>query len=265
MSKVLVIEKHPILMRGLQQVLRGIDKNLEIVGVEKLNMQVGGPCNDFELVIFSLPVDLSLLHAEFAEARRLTQPIRMLVLCDTVDGEFPDIPLYENVLGYVNKAASIAQLEAAVKLVMAGGECFPSKVFSNGRRMETVELSLAECDDMALAVPLDSVDAELLNITPRQYEVLLLLSRGYPIKTVSRMLNISIATAKTHAYKLYKALNVGNKSEAVYEALRRGATLDWVPLRTIAPLHSGYDSTALSDASPEAEADEFDLRQSALF
>jgi len=71
-------------------------------------------------------------------------------------------------------------------------------------------------------------EAEMLKITPRQYEVLVLLARGYPIKTVSRMLNISVATVKSHACTLYQRLKVRNKGEAVYAALQRGATLEWV-------------------------------------
>ena len=55
----------------------------------------------------------------------------------------------------------------------------------------------------------------------------MLLARGYPIKTVSRVLNISVATAKTHACTLYQRLQVRNKGEAVYVALQRGATLNW--------------------------------------
>ncbi len=71
-------------------------------------------------------------------------------------------------------------------------------------------------------------EAEMLQITPRQYEVLVLLARGHPIKTVSRMLNISVATVKSHACTLYQRLKVRNKGEAVYAALQRGASLEWV-------------------------------------
>jgi DNA-binding NarL/FixJ family response regulator len=72
-----------------------------------------------------------------------------------------------------------------------------------------------------------STGSHLLKITERQYEVLVLLARGYPIKTVSRLLNISVATAKTHACTLYQRLHVRNKGEAVYVALQRGAKLSW--------------------------------------
>jgi DNA-binding NarL/FixJ family response regulator len=89
-------------------------------------------------------------------------------------------------------------------------------------------LPARDADDAASkgAMPV-SAGAQLLQITPRQYEVLVLLARGYPIKTVSRMLNISVATAKTHACTLYQRLHVKNKGEAVYAALQRGATLEW--------------------------------------
>ncbi|MFX5622822.1 hypothetical protein ABTE00_21945, partial [Acinetobacter baumannii] len=59
-------------------------------------------------------------------------------------------------------------------------------------------------------------------------------------KTVSRVLNISVATAKTHACTLYHRLQVRNKGEAVYEALRRGAKLNWPGPSTLGavPLHA---------------------------
>lgn len=76
-------------------------------------------------------------------------------------------------------------------------------------------------------LPRDLIASEsrMLNLTSRQYEVLVLLAHGYPIKTVSRELNISISTAKTHADTLYQRLSVHNSLAAVYEALTRGATL----------------------------------------
>lgn len=72
-----------------------------------------------------------------------------------------------------------------------------------------------------------SQESRLLNVTPRQYEVLVLLARGYPLKKVSRELNISLATAKTHTEALYQRLSVNNRNAAVYSAITKGATLGW--------------------------------------
>lgn len=67
----------------------------------------------------------------------------------------------------------------------------------------------------------------MLGLTPRQYEVLVLLAKGYPIKTVGRQLNISVATAKAHTESLYQRLDVRNRNAAVYAAIAKGATLGW--------------------------------------
>ena len=133
-----------------------------------------------------------------------------------------------SVYGCLMKTASVEILEAAIRLVMAGGQCFPSEQALQAPAQTICALPAHDADDAAAkgAMPI-SAGAQLLQITPRQYEVLVLLARGYPIKTVSRMLNISVATAKTHACTLYQRLHVKNKGEAVYAALQRGATLEW--------------------------------------
>ncbi|HEU0231529.1 MAG TPA: response regulator transcription factor [Burkholderiaceae bacterium] len=78
-----------------------------------------------------------------------------------------------------------------------------------------------------LSPSLIASEAEMLSLTPRQYEVLALLARGYPIKSVSRELNISVATTKAHTETLYQRLSVHNRNAAVYAAFSRGATLGW--------------------------------------
>lgn len=79
----------------------------------------------------------------------------------------------------------------------------------------------------SLTPDLISREADLLHLTPRQYEVLALLAKGYPLKKISRELNISVATAKTHTEALYQRLSVNNRNAAVYAAVSRGATLGW--------------------------------------
>ncbi|MGT2428959.1 LuxR C-terminal-related transcriptional regulator [Cupriavidus basilensis] len=48
----------------------------------------------------------------------------------------------------------------------------------------------------------DYEEAQILGLTPRQYEVLVLLARGHPLKVISRELNISVPTVKPRARPL---------------------------------------------------------------
>lgn len=76
--------------------------------------------------------------------------------------------------------------------------------------------------------PIDEVlkirEVRLLKLTPRQYDVLALLARGYPIKKISRILGISVSTSKTHVSGIYQRLGVNNRNAAVFSAVFRGAT-----------------------------------------
>lgn len=68
-------------------------------------------------------------------------------------------------------------------------------------------------------------EAQLLNLTQRQYDVLVLLSKGMSIKLISRRLHISVPTVKSHTLQIYRRLAANNKTEAVFMARERGAQL----------------------------------------
>jgi DNA-binding NarL/FixJ family response regulator len=90
---------------------------------------------------------------------------------------------------------------------------------------------------------LRSNEAELLNLSQRQYEVLLLLSYGHPLKKVASLLQISVATVKSHTRTVYQALGVHSKSEAIYAARQAGAMLCWGCARDSQPRwQAGYDA-----------------------
>ena len=98
----------------------------------------------------------------------------------------------------------------------------------------------AETPDIEFSAPIKPGSAahkesQLLGLTPRQYEVLVLLARGYPMKKVGRALNISVATAKAHTETLYQRLDVHNRNAAVYAAVSRGATLGWAQVNHAQP------------------------------
>ncbi|MFC4275079.1 response regulator transcription factor [Achromobacter aloeverae] len=241
MSKMVLVEAHPLLRLGLRQILGKVEGVWEIVGLDLANLGEAAEQNrSAELLIFGMPIETEAGWQALAEVRRVLAPKRILLLVDSMPMQALSRLPEGSIHGCLMKTASIEVLEAAIRLVMAGGQCFPSGQMGQVAH-DAPPVTLGSMTHTSLSVPLNDMDgvsvakmampvtagAQLLKITPRQYEVLVLLSRGYPIKTVSRMLNISVATAKTHACTLYQRLQVKNKGEAVYTALQRGATLDW--------------------------------------
>lgn len=279
MATILLLEPHPLLRLGLRHLLAQAHVPGDLVDIDPQSLHEPDPwTHHADLLIYGLPADAEAGWLGLAGLCQRLEPQRVLVLAEHVPAPLPEFGLPETVRGLLAKACSAEALEAAIRLVLAGGECFPSQLpvmrgaepaahpyaQLGGEHAQTlpaahaapVPVAAAYADGRHAAAPIvvplhgvpshgpqshatpletPTAGAHLLNITERQYEVLALLARGYPIKTVSRLLNISVATAKTHACTLYQRLHVRNKGEAVYVALQRGATLNWPGPTVTAP------------------------------
>jgi DNA-binding NarL/FixJ family response regulator len=62
---------------------------------------------------------------------------------------------------------------------------------------------------------LPSEKPEVNELSPREWEVLELLVRGYSYKEISSVLEISIPTVNTHLHRTYEKLHVRSRGEAV--------------------------------------------------
>lgn len=268
----LLIEEHPLLRLGLLQMLETIQESGHVLALAPADIgKLDIPHRNADLLVFGMPADEFAGWAQLELARERLAPQRILVLSDQLPLHAPTADAARGICGCLPKSASLAVIEAAIRLaissvqgLMFAGDAVPAAMATAPAAsrsalpatsslasaaplpltatVQTDPHALAACATTpraamgalrATAQPLTEDEpsydeAEMLKITPRQYEVLVLLARGYPIKTVSRMLNISVATVKSHACTLYQRLKVKNKGEAVYAALQRGATLDWV-------------------------------------
>jgi DNA-binding NarL/FixJ family response regulator len=70
--------------------------------------------------------------------------------------------------------------------------------------------------------PDETTTAPLPHLTPRQVEVLRLLEQGRSTKQIAAELRLSIATVRNHIRRLFEALGVHSRLEAV-AAARAGA------------------------------------------
>ncbi|GAA4337766.1 response regulator transcription factor [Pigmentiphaga soli] len=227
MGKIALIESQPLLRLGLRQILQKLDGAGEPLELDSSCMDaIGLGTGDVDFLIYGIPVDMEEEYPPLADVCRRLTPKRILLLMDSppLPSSVQRLPVY----GAIKKTVSIEILEAAIRLVMAGGQCFPGMPIQPPAHQPAIAPGrIAVSRAMAADAEAMAKSAQMLHLTPRQYEVLVLLARGHPIKLISRMLNISVATAKTHACTLYQRLHVRNKGEAVYAALQRGVALEW--------------------------------------
>lgn len=280
MQTVVIVEPHPLFRLGLRQLLSDVLPHISIEGHDYASLQApAGQPEKCDLLLLSLTSPHTGAKLA-ADAVQRFSPARILLLADEADLPDSAIGLPQCVAGSVPKEAPPEVLQASVRLVLAGGTCFPAHPLRNGAaaypmanpapgngvRYEPAKWApsptVADAGPATLQrglkpggespgdpefdAPMKPGSAahresQLLGLTPRQYEVLVLLARGYPMKKVGRALNISVATAKAHTETLYQRLDVHNRNAAVYAAVSRGATLGWANMPAAA--QAGEPST----------------------
>ncbi|MHA7684623.1 helix-turn-helix transcriptional regulator [Cupriavidus sp. PET2-C1] len=213
----LLLEDNPLLRLGLLRMLGGVEGLGHAICLDPADLaMLQGQMNDIGLVILGLPQAQDRARALLETARTVLSAQYLLLL---VDGTLPPVlppDLAWGICAWLPKATSLAAIEAAIRLVLADD--------ARWRQPAPYPTALLQAPATEGArIDLLRDEARMLKLTPRQYEVLVLLSHGYPLKTVSRVLNISVATVKSHVALLYQRLHASNRSEAIHAARQRGA------------------------------------------
>ncbi|MGE4370089.1 MAG: DNA-binding response regulator [Burkholderiaceae bacterium] len=268
MSTIIVIEPHTLLRLGIVDLLSRAQTFRQVEGVDLSRLAQDRhdprPC---DLVVLSVSTTDDI--ARFVPAAdRAFSPKAILLLSDSPTEIGSPDHLPSIVAGCVSKGALPEIVDASVRVILAGGTCFPPRTVRKAAEDPITSAPMAKWPpaphslngsaatlddgyrryaDMAKETPGTPSNGttadpralslithenapkewELLGLTKRQYEVLVLLARGYPMKTVGRYLNISVATAKAHTETLYQRLDVHNRNAAVFAAVSKGPTLGW--------------------------------------
>lgn len=165
-----------------------------------------------------LVLDLELPDADgfrvLIDLGDLRPPI-VLVLADRADGDQVLQALRLGARGYVTKAEGLRDLASIIERVV-GGERVMAPDLAKDAMGALGRLARRARESATL-------DADL---TPRQRQVLQLLSEGLTMGQIASRLGISPRTVETHVAKLYRKLGVRTRVQAV----SRAATLGLVDL-----------------------------------
>lgn len=233
MPTIAIVEPHTLYRLGMIRLLADTLPSAKLLEMDYPSLETETEQQPCELLLLSVP-SAEATRTLLKTAERIFNPEAVLLLAETACAFPSSFDSSEIVKGHLVKNVSPELMVASINLVLAGGTCFTYPATPPLQDMTTEEFNSLVIkpyqptrwppEEKALGVPQEN-EAELLGITPRQYEVLVLLARGMTIKGVARELNISAATAKVHAESLYMRMNVNNRNEAVYQAVAKGARL----------------------------------------
>jgi RNA polymerase sigma factor (sigma-70 family) len=111
--------------------------------------------------------------------------------------------------GYLLKRTPHVQILESIRDVHQGGSPMTSSI---ARRVVRVVRQVRAADAAAAS-------SALAQVTPREEEILTLLSKGYRYKEIAEALHLSVETIRTHLRRIYEKLHVSSRTEAVVKFL----------------------------------------------
>jgi DNA-binding NarL/FixJ family response regulator len=207
--RLLVVDDHALFRRGIVELLRD-EQQFEIVGeadngVEALRLQQ-------EQQPHVILMDVHMPDGGGVEAvKRLKQSSLVHVLMLTISDKDDDLlsALDAGADGYLLKNAEPEELVRAIQQVAAGQGVLSPEITARVMRA---------------AVKHRQSQTNLLS--PREHDILLMLSQGIKTAEIAAKLVISENTVKTHVRRILHKLDAANRSEAVAIALKNGLLSD---------------------------------------
>lgn len=218
---ILIVDDHALIREGLTRVLQEIDRDGAVVEADSADtaldaLRIHGDSLTLILLDLGLPgtVGMNLLR-QIREAR----PGVPVVVLSANDARSVVLEALDTgAMGFISKRSSSKVLVNGVRLVLAGGICIPGHTHSAAQEPPST-IAPEPGHSVSYRTPAD------LGITARQADVLALLVQGKPTKLICRELDLSVATVKTHITAILRALNVSNRTQALFELSRMGMQL----------------------------------------
>lgn len=209
---ILLVDDHTLFREALLHVLNQLDSNtliLEAANAEEA-AQIVSRSRNLDLIL--LDIDLPGLDGLTAlpGLRELAPTVPIVVLSGSETSSHVTRALQNGAIGYIPKSCSSHEMLGALKIILQGDVYIPPRLMGKlGTPILPVESSV-------------NGEASPSLLTSRQIEVLELMTKGLPNKSIARTLNVVEGTIKLHVAAILRALGARNRTEAVIQVTRLG-------------------------------------------
>ena len=207
MTRILLVDDHPIVRQGIKQVLVGAFQPAlvgEAANAEEGLSEVRNTAWDVLVLDLTLPgvSGLDLLK----DLRRERPSLPVLVLSMHPPDQFARRAMNAGAAGYLTKDSAPTELVKAVSEVIAG------------RRY----LNPLVIEDLVSRVQPDSERRPHEALSDREYQVLRMIASGLTVSQVATRLSLSVKTISTYRARVLEKMNMRTTAELMHYGIQQG-------------------------------------------
>jgi DNA-binding NarL/FixJ family response regulator len=194
MERILIADDHPMIQKGLSYLLRDHLPNASVQAVYNGQQLYNILKNQvFDLLI----LDINMPFMSFSDFEQIIQSyphLKVFILTQYSDEHLAIRYLKKGAFGFMNKSATDEELASVIKTIL------------NGHKY----LSPGIMDQIVNNIKGNHVENPLEQLSSREYEIILLITKGLSLTEIAHHMHISLSAVSTYKNRALQKLNVKN-------------------------------------------------------
>lgn len=207
MIRVLIVDDHPIVRKGLRQTLEEAG-DIVVAGEAGDAAEFGrvSAATRFDILLLDIALPGKSGMEILKDVRRVPSSPSVIILSNHSEAQYAIGAIKAGAAGYLSKVSAPEELVAAIRTV------------ASGRRYVTASLAERMAD-------LFSEDPAMLpheRLSEREREILRMIAEGVKPQEIAERLGISVKTVGTYRSRLLLKMNLSGNAELVRYAIEHG-------------------------------------------
>jgi len=203
----MIVDDHELIRSGISRLLADEDK-ITVVGEARSGEEAVSMARDLRPGVVLMDANMPGIGGLEATRRLVRFDPDIKVVAVTVHGDepYPTRFMQAGAAGYVTKDAGIEEMIVAIRQVASG------KLYLAPEIAQQMALKAVNPDE---ASPFD-------DLSDREMQVMLMITRGQKVQEISEQLFLSPKTVNSYRYRLFEKLKIENDVELTHMAIRHG-------------------------------------------
>ena len=207
MINVYLVDDHELVRTGIRRILEDT-RGIKVIGEADTGENAVQWCREHYPDVILMDMNMPGIGGLEATRKilRYNPDVRIIVLTVHTENPFPTKMMQAGAVGYLTKGAGPEEVINAIRMV------------NSGQRYISPEIA----QQMALSSFSSDADNPFKDLSERELQIMIMITKGQKVTDISDQLNLSSKTVNSYRYRLFKKLNISGDVELTHLAIRHG-------------------------------------------